>query len=164
MYIGMTRHHRLSRFSRPDPATTSEDSDATRARSRGQALVEFAIVLPLFFLLVAGTVDLGLAIYSDLTVANAAREGARLGVVDPGNTAAIEARVRDMAGNLDAGKLDVKVSCERLAGASFIACSAPMWQPGDATVVRADYRHAVYFPLVFGTEIPVSSEMRMRIE
>jgi len=27
-----------------------------------------------------------------------------------------------------------------------------------------DYSHAVYFPLAFGLQIPVSSEMRMRIE
>ena len=146
--------------------TTSEPAQATHkdARSRGQALVEFAIILPLFFLLVAGTIDLGLAIYSDLTVANAAREGARLGVVDPGNTAAVEARVRDMAGNLDASRLSVNVSCERPSGATFVACTTPLWQPGDSTVVRADYSHAVYFPLAFGLQIPVSSEMRMRIE
>lgn len=138
--------------------------ERTGRRSRGQALVEFSIILPLFVLLVAGTIDLGLAIYSNLTVANAAREGARLGVIDPGNTTAIEARVRDMAGNLDDSRLTVTISCERPSGGSFVACSSPMWQPGDATVVAADYRHAVYFPLAFGMEIPLGTEMRMRIE
>ena len=81
-----------------------------RERGRGQALVEFAIILPVFFLLVAGMFDFGLGIYSDLTLINAAREGARIGVIDPGNTAAVEQRVRAMAGSLDDSKLKVTVT------------------------------------------------------
>ena len=133
-------------------------------RGRGQALVEFAIILPVFFLVVAGMFDFGLGIYSDLTLVNAAREGARLGVIDPGNTSAIENRVREMAGNLDASKLAVTVACERPSGSSFTACSSPMWLPGDATKVTVDYKYSVFFPLLFGSEIPLSSESKMRIE
>jgi hypothetical protein len=135
-----------------------------RERSRGQALVEFAIILPVFFLVVAGMFDFGLGIYSDLTLVNAAREGARLGVIDPGNTSAIESRVREMAGNLDATKLDVTIACERPTGSTFSACSDPMWLPGDATKVTVDYKYSVFFPLFFGTEIALSSESKMRIE
>jgi Flp pilus assembly protein TadG len=131
---------------------------------RGQALVEFAIILPVFFLLVAGMFDFGLGIYSDLTLVNAAREGARLGTIDPGNTGAIEARVRAMADNLDPAKLDVRVTCERASGSSFVSCSEPKWQPGDATRVTVSYDYAAFFPLLFGTRIPLSSEARMRIE
>jgi len=39
-----------------------------------------------------------------------------------------------------------------------------MWQPGDATVVRVDYQYSMLFPLLFGTQIPLSSEVRMRVE
>ena len=123
-------------------------------RSRGQALVEFAIVLPVFFLLVAGMFDFGLGIYSDLTLVNAAREGARLGVIDPGNTSAIEARVRAMSGGLDDGKLRVTVACERPSGSSFTSCTSPMWLPGDATKVTVDYKYSMFFPILFGTEDP----------
>jgi Flp pilus assembly protein TadG len=133
-------------------------------RGRGQALVEFAMILPVFFLVVAGMFDLGLGVYSDLTLVNAAREGARLGVIDPGNTAAIESRVRAMASNLDGSKLDVAIACERPSGSSFVACGAPMWQPGDATKVTVGYHYTVFFPLLFGTELPLSSESKMRIE
>lgn len=45
-------------------------------RSRGQSLVELALILPVLMLLVAGTIDLGRIFYSQVTVANAAREGA----------------------------------------------------------------------------------------
>src|SRR6187402_3204985 len=47
------------------------------ARGRGQALTEFAVVLPVFLLLVFGIIDLGRVIWGLDNVANAAREGAR---------------------------------------------------------------------------------------
>jgi len=152
------------RDGRNAPETDSTSRAAHDERGRGQALVEFAIVLPVFFLLVAGMFDFGLGIYSDLTLVNAAREGARLGVIDPGNTSAIETRVRAMAGNLDAAKLNVTVACERPSGNSFTSCTSPMWLPGDATKVTVDYRYSMFFPILFGTEIPLSSESKMRIE
>jgi hypothetical protein len=49
---------------------------------RGQALVEFALILPIFILVVMGIFDLGRAVYGFNTVNNAAREGARLAIVD----------------------------------------------------------------------------------
>ena len=47
------------------------------ARERGASLVEFALVLPLFLLLIGGMVDLGRAFYTEVMLTNAAREGAR---------------------------------------------------------------------------------------
>jgi Flp pilus assembly protein TadG len=146
------------------PARTQSAADAPSERNRGQALVEFAMVLPVFFLLVAGMFDFGLGIYSDLTLVNAAREGARVGAIEPGDTSAIEDHVRAMAANLDADRLSVSIDCLRPAGTSFTACSTPEWQPGDATLVTVGYTYRTFFPLLFGTEIPLSSEARMRIE
>ena len=45
-------------------------------RRRGQGLVEFAFVLPVFLLIFAGTLDLGRVFYAQISLANAAREGA----------------------------------------------------------------------------------------
>jgi Flp pilus assembly protein TadG len=59
--------------------------------TRGQSLVEFALVLPLFLLLVMGIADLGLAVFSYNSITNAAREGARLAIVNQ-DTAKITAR------------------------------------------------------------------------
>lgn len=153
-------------MARTTPPTDDEGAamSARDERHRGQALAEFAIILPVFFLLVAGMFDFGLGIYSDLTLVNAAREGARLGVIDPGNTSNIESRVRALSGNLDQGRLDVTVSCERPAGSAFVACANPQWQPGDTTLVTVDYTYSMFFPLLFGTEIPLSSSSQMRIE
>ena len=51
-------------------------------RPRGQGLVEFALVIPIIVLLVAGFVDLGRAVYSYNTLANTARQGARVAAVN----------------------------------------------------------------------------------
>lgn len=60
-----------------------------RPEQRGQGLVEFALILPLLLLIIAGVIEFGrmLAIYNG--VSNAAREAARYGSVvgDPGNGA-----------------------------------------------------------------------------
>ena len=51
---------------------------------RGQAVVEFALVLPLFLLLVFGALELGRALLRLHLLNNVAREGARVGTL-PGN-------------------------------------------------------------------------------
>ena len=50
---------------------------------RGQTLVEFALLLPVFILLVVVVFDLGRAVYYYSAIYNAAREGVRFGVVHP---------------------------------------------------------------------------------
>lgn len=51
-----------------------------RRRERGQTLAEFAIILPIVFLLIAGFVDLTRVYNAWVSVEGAAREGARYGV------------------------------------------------------------------------------------
>jgi Flp pilus assembly protein TadG len=55
-----------------------------RSRSRGQGLVEFALVLPIFLVILIGMVDIGRAIWANNSVANAAREAARFASVHGG--------------------------------------------------------------------------------
>jgi hypothetical protein len=49
-------------------------------RKVAQSMVEFAVLAPIFFLLLLGTIDLGRAVYIYNTISDAAREGARAGV------------------------------------------------------------------------------------
>jgi Flp pilus assembly protein TadG len=56
---------------------------STRARRRrGQALVEFALVIPIFLLVLVAIFDLGRAVFAYNTLTNAAREGARTAIVN----------------------------------------------------------------------------------
>ena len=47
-----------------------------RKRTLGQSLVEFALILPVFLVFFAATLDLGRVFYANITLNNAAREGA----------------------------------------------------------------------------------------
>ena len=53
-----------------------------RGSRRGQALVEFALVMPIFILLLVAIFDLGRAVFAFNTLTNAAREGARMAIVN----------------------------------------------------------------------------------
>jgi Flp pilus assembly protein TadG len=53
-----------------------------RPSRRGQSLVEFALVLPIFLLLVFAVIDAGRYVFVSSAVSNAAREAARLGSVE----------------------------------------------------------------------------------
>ena len=67
-----------------------------RAKARGESgaeLVELAVALPLLLILIAGIVDFGFLLQSFEVVTNAAREGARIGVLPGYNTADIQGRV-----------------------------------------------------------------------
>jgi TadE-like protein len=52
-----------------------------RSKPRGQAMVEFALIFPIFILLLVGIFDLGRVIWVNDTLATAAREAARYAIV-----------------------------------------------------------------------------------
>jgi Flp pilus assembly protein TadG len=53
-----------------------------RAGERGQSLVEFSFVVPVFLLLLLGMLEFGFAFEHDQTLAYATREGARVGAAE----------------------------------------------------------------------------------
>jgi Flp pilus assembly protein TadG len=65
----------------------------------GAALVEFAIVLPVLFMLIFGMIEFSVMLYDKAMITNASREGARAGIVysypAPITTAEITQRVND---------------------------------------------------------------------
>ena len=48
---------------------------------RGNAILEFAIMLPILILLISGIIDFSLLFYDKAVITNASREGARYGVI-----------------------------------------------------------------------------------
>jgi Flp pilus assembly protein TadG len=67
-------------------------SRAQRGGERGAALVEFAIVLPVFLMLVLGAIDWGWFFLVQDAVSNAAREGARAAIVGGSGVGATRAK------------------------------------------------------------------------
>ena len=66
-------------------------------RQRGQAIVEFALVLPLLLVLVMGIIDFGLVIQQYLGLEHSARAGARLASTGA-SLSAVSARVGESIG------------------------------------------------------------------
>jgi len=85
----------------------------------GNAVVEFALVLPILLLVVFGITEFGRMILTTNILNTASREGARLAAVSPaGETAAIEARVNEV---LAAGRVHAKtITVEYLPAANSV--------------------------------------------
>jgi Flp pilus assembly protein TadG len=64
-----------------------------RRYRRAAAAVEFAIVAPVFFLLVLGMIEYGRMVMVQQVITNASREGARQAVLDGATTAEVTAAV-----------------------------------------------------------------------
>jgi Flp pilus assembly protein TadG len=112
-----------------------------KRNEQGQAMVEFAIVLPILLMLVFGIVQFGITFNHYLTLTDAVRAGARQAAVsriasDPAGAA--EARVRSAAsGSLDDADLDVTVTpYDPQSGQAKFA------QGGDVTVT-ATYPYSI---------------------
>jgi Flp pilus assembly protein TadG len=64
-----------------------------RKRRRGAAAVEFAIVLPVFVILVFGMIEYGRMVMVQQVITNASREGARRAVLDGATTTSVQSAV-----------------------------------------------------------------------
>jgi Flp pilus assembly protein TadG len=140
-----------------------------RARSRGQgmrgqSLVEFALVVPVFLLIVAGMIDFGLALNASITISNAAREGGRLGVLTPDATK-IRTQTTNAASGL-AGTMTVTVSCTKPSGSTCTLDGSKTTGAiaGDTVIVTVDYDYPMIWPLALGTKVHLSSTNRQRVE
>lgn len=138
---------------------TKRSRAGARRRREGQSLVEFAVTLPVFLLLLAGIVDFGMGLYSQMTIINAAREGARLGIVElgvastPAMVATAKDNVRDRVEAMASG-LDVVVD---------VTC-VPTCVGGNPVIVQVDHQYRMLWPLAFGNSLHLSSTVQMRIE
>ena len=139
----------------------------------GQSLVEFALVLPIFLLVLFAIIDFGMAFHAWIVVTNSAREGGRLGSVHPALDAVgspcygqgslaqcIETRVRDTAGDLGD---EVVVTVTNADGV-----------PGESVVVGVSYDYSLITPMAnilgmigggsIGDTLTLSSTADMRLE
>jgi hypothetical protein len=62
-------------------------------------MVEFALILPILVLIIAGIFDLGRAFFSSITITNAAREGARFGTLNSDYITGVCQATKDEAQN-----------------------------------------------------------------
>jgi Flp pilus assembly protein TadG len=106
----------------------------TRHRERGNALVETAIALPLLLLMMVGIFEVGRAYETWQVVTNAAREGARVGILPSGSDDTTTAIVRQYMANGQLSRAaDATVVVDR--DATMIVNGADL----AATQVTVDY-------------------------
>ena len=126
--------------------TRSRWRPGTGPPDRGATAVEFALLLPVLLLLVFGLIDLGRALNAQITLTQAAREGARLAALSQAN---VVSRTQAAATGLSGVTVTV-TACPSGAGAS-----------SDATV-QVSYPFTFVTPLgaiarLFGGSGPGSS-------
>ncbi len=92
-------------------------------RRRGQSLVEFALVLPIFAILLFGIIDFGRFVYAANALNNGVREGARSGSVtirpSPlcdglSRDACVKAVVANLSWGVPGSSITTTVTCERV--------------------------------------------------
>jgi Flp pilus assembly protein TadG len=123
-----------------------------RTRTRGQSLVEFALILPVFMLFFAAVLDLGRIASAQIAVSNAAREGVFQAAVTPtdfdstkscpvdGKTNVIYCRITlESSGGVSVAPTDVSVSC------SPVDCSTGI---GNTVTVRVTGHFRLFTPLM----------------
>ncbi len=88
-------------------------------RRRGAAAVEFAIVAPLFLMLVFGMIEFGRMVMVQQVITNASREGARRGVVDGATTSDVQTVVRDYLQSCAVSQADIEVTPDPPSSAGF---------------------------------------------
>lgn len=145
--------------------------------SRGQSMVEFALILPVMLFLMAIAVDFGRLFYAYIAVENAAKEGALFGsrsplCVDSSNVACPDPinvlwRVENEASNLQSGGtslLNTQITCR--------APNGTLRQPindcvnGDTYIVAVTYDFGLITPIlssVLGSGMTLASTSEARV-
>jgi Flp pilus assembly protein TadG len=140
----------------------------TRAR-RGQSMVEFALVLPVILWLTMGIVDLGRGIFFYNMLSNAAREGARVGIV---RTNTLSQMCTQAIERVQAPGVSSSAGCATIADAtatSFgtLTVTVHLGKPGDPMHpdrASLSYSFTPITPLIGTASIPITAESDMYVE
>jgi Flp pilus assembly protein TadG len=122
---------------------------------RGQALVEFALVLPVFALLLFAVIQFGIVFNNYITLTDAVRTGAR--------TAAVSRYVADPAGASERAVRRAAVNLDTAALAVTVAAPSG-WQRGRDVVVSATYPYEIDLLGLVVKSGRLASETTERIE
>jgi Flp pilus assembly protein TadG len=124
-------------------------------KERGQTMVEFAFVLPIFAVLLFGIVQFGLAFNNYITLTDAVRAGAR--------KAAVSRNLADPSGACRAQVLSAGDTLDQTELGRNLSCSSS-WSPGSDVTVHADYPYDIKLLnwVVFSGRL--NSTMKERVE
>jgi Flp pilus assembly protein TadG len=132
---------------------TATTPDPGRRGWCGQSLVELALVLPIILLLFMAIFDFGRAIFAYNTVSNAARDGARIAIVDQSSTAGVSNAAKaaaDQATGLGLNPADTNHVRVRYLLPDLSGPCPPAWGEwaGCVADVRVQYSYNPATPVV----------------
>lgn len=160
-------------------------------RTNGQALIEFALALPLVMILIVGVLEIGRAFQTKIVLTNAAREGTHYFIYDKEDSkngfentrAAILTEIINSGVSIDDSALDIDILCFQDAngdgivdgtdsdgdgfvdtGGEVVAVSGSYACPSGSTIVI--YVEKMFNLLVIGTFVdpmPIHSDARMLV-
>lgn len=122
---------------------------------KGNNLVEAAILVPFFLLLLLGVADLGMGFSTYISLTNAAREGARWMTIHPNDRSGTLLRVHNEIQSIGLNPTDVQIS--------FIP-NRDDYASGDTVTIRVRHNYT----LLFGAftqlpPIPLNIDATMRV-
>jgi Flp pilus assembly protein TadG len=97
--ISPLRHGCVDRNRPPAEVKLERTYRPCRRNRQGAAVVEFAVVAPVFFMVVLGMIEFGRAIMVEQVLTNAAREGARVAVLDSATSTGVTSQVTNYLRN-----------------------------------------------------------------
>jgi hypothetical protein len=122
---------------------------AAGRRRRGQGLVEFALVLPVFIFVLVALFDLGRAVFAWNTITNAAREGARLAIVNQDEGLIVErAKAQTAIVELDDPSVEVAFYQREADGTPDLANPCDLVAVGCVAVVEFEATYRPITPLI----------------
>lgn len=149
-------------------------SRAAQRSADGAAAVEFALVAPLFIILVFGLISFGIVFGQNLALGNGAREAARSGVVENRTCGQIRTSAKDAATSIAMQGTAVTVSIKRgqsaatavdacTGGDAVTPCTGSA--AGDSIYVRLDFTSHLIIPLAIVKDtFPLSGSGVFRCE
>jgi len=120
---------------------------------KGSVLIEFALVLPIFLLILSGVITFSIALYNKTVLTMATREGARAGAIQNPNSSS-SSRAQDAALNVCQNNL--------ITFGDSMTPAITTTTSGDILTVNASINYTGLY--LFSVVFPISAETSMRLE
>jgi len=123
-----------------------------RRDSKGQSLVEFALVLPFLIILILGMIEFGWILNGKITLTSAAREGARVAIIYE---------------SADKAKAAVKSAVDKSTESSSlieVQSTTTFNEESKSAIVNVDAKINPIIGLFFTSPVSLKAKAEMRIE
>ena len=141
---------------RTDVAILQAPTTEHAQSQKGNVIVEFAIILPLFLLLLFGVISFSIALYNKTVLTMATRQGARVGVVY------VTGRTNTTAANT--ARTNALQVCQNdliTFGSGTPTVTASVDVNNNLTVIANITYNGLY---IFSSNLPISAQTTMRLE